>query len=96
MLTGLCFGQFSLGTPFAVVVGWQLGLESSEGSNGLDIQEFLHLYVWYVGWAGLAETAGGRLSISSCDFSNMAGVGFLMAWRAWDSWTSYMEAGFLQ
>lgn len=52
MLTGLCFGQFSLGTPFAVVFGWQLGLESSEGSNGLDTQDSFFTYMSGM-WAGL-------------------------------------------
>lgn len=38
-------GQFSLGVSCIFAVGWQLGLESSEASSGLDIQDgfFTHM-----------------------------------------------------
>lgn len=56
--------QFSLGVFLAVVVRWQLGLESSEGSNGLDIQCSFFTYM-SGGWVGLAGIARGWLSMLS-------------------------------
>lgn len=53
--------QFSLGVFLAIIVRWHLGLESSEGSNGLDTQDSFFTYMSGV-WVGLTRIAGGWLS----------------------------------
>lgn len=56
-LGGSCWGSH------AVVVRWQLGLESCEEWTGLDVQGgfFIHMSVT---WAGRAGTAGGWVGTS--------------------------------
>lgn len=69
--------QFSLGIFLAIVVRWHLGLESSEGSNGLNAQDSFFTYMSGV-WVGLTRIAGGWLSMLSLHVTSPI-------WLAWAS-----------
>lgn len=73
-------GWFWLVVPPEVTVRWQLMLESSNGSPGLDVQD---------GWRMVRH-------LSCCMASPCGWLSFLIAWWTQASWISYMVPGSIQ
>lgn len=67
-----------------VEVGWQLGVESFEDSNGLNIQGGISTHIW-LGW--IEDLAVDGL-LSSC-----RDMGFLTSWQYYGHRTAYTESG---